>query len=344
MNLICWNCRGLGAPRAVHEMTKMVRKVNPLVLFLSETKKKSTEMEWLRYQWRYDNCLAVDSVGRGGGLALLWMSEVHLEVKFFSAQHIDVNIGGSNETTRWRFTGFYGSPEVSLRHRSWDLLRQLKNQSSLPWLCAGDFNEILVDDEKIGGLLRPTRQMEGFRQVIHECDFLEVPFSGPKFTWSRGRGSRMILERLDRGFATDSFFKLFPMTGEEHIPAVFSDHALLLFTITNFQEQVRRQKRAFRFENMWLRHSGCRETIIDSWRSNKVTDFKSLAKEVKHCGERLTKWNTDVFGNIKHKINKKEEELRKLLFAIKSTKGADNIDQCRREIAELYIRKEVLWK
>ena len=51
-----------------------------------------------------------------------------------------------------------------------------------------------------------------------------------------------------------------------------------------------------------------------------------------------------LFSNIKHKINKKEEELRKLLLAIKSTERADNIDQCRREIVELYIREEVLWK
>ena len=74
----------------------MVRKFNPLVLFLIETKKKSTEMEWLRARWHFDNCLAVDSVGRGGGLALLWMNEVRLEVKSFSVQHIDANVSDSN--------------------------------------------------------------------------------------------------------------------------------------------------------------------------------------------------------------------------------------------------------
>ena len=84
MTLVCWNCQGLRAPRAVHETTKMVRKYNPQVLFLIETKKKSTEMEWLRSRWHYDNCFAVDSVGRGGGLALLWMNDVQVEVMSFS--------------------------------------------------------------------------------------------------------------------------------------------------------------------------------------------------------------------------------------------------------------------
>ena len=86
----------------------------------------------------------MESVGRGGGLALLWMTKVQVEVKSFSVQHIDVNFGDSNGANVWRFTGFYGSLEVSQRNRSWDTLRQLKNQSSFPWLCAGDFNEIFV--------------------------------------------------------------------------------------------------------------------------------------------------------------------------------------------------------
>ena len=80
MNLISWNCRRLEVLRAVHEVTKLVRKFNPQVLFLIETKRKSTEMEWLRSHWEFDNCFAVDSIGRGGGLALLWSNEAQMEV------------------------------------------------------------------------------------------------------------------------------------------------------------------------------------------------------------------------------------------------------------------------
>ena len=50
-------------------------------------------MEWLRSRWDYDNCFAVDCLGRGGGLALLWMNEAKVEVQSFSNQHIDATIG-----------------------------------------------------------------------------------------------------------------------------------------------------------------------------------------------------------------------------------------------------------
>ena len=34
---------------------------------------------------------------------------------------------------------------------SWDMLRQLNNKYSLPWICAGYFNELLRSSEKLGG-------------------------------------------------------------------------------------------------------------------------------------------------------------------------------------------------
>ena len=37
----------------------------------------------------------------------------------------------------------------------------------LPWLCFGDFNEIVSVEEKLGGALRLQKQMDDFREVIH---------------------------------------------------------------------------------------------------------------------------------------------------------------------------------
>ena len=205
MNLLCWNCWGLGNPRTVHELTKLVRRYNPLVLFLSETKRKSAEMERLRVIWGYDNCMVVDSIGKGGGLALLWMNEVCLEVLSFSNHHIDFKLGDPTCDETWKFTGFYGYPVAGDRWKSWNTLRRLFESHSLPWLCAGDFNEILYDNEKLGGVLRSTKLMENFRGVLNDCNLQEVSFCGPKFTWTRGKCPTMILERLDRRLANEEW-------------------------------------------------------------------------------------------------------------------------------------------
>ena len=57
------------------------------------------------------------------------------------------------------------------------MLRQLHNQISLPWLYTWNFNVIFYDDEKVGGALRPIRQIENFRQVLHDCNLNKVPFT-----------------------------------------------------------------------------------------------------------------------------------------------------------------------
>ena len=85
-------------------------------------------------------------------------------MKSFSHNHIDVLVGESDDQKRWRFTGFYNAPEVSERYESWDLLRRLKDDSMLSWLCVGDFNEIMDSEEKLGGVQRQLGKWKIFKR------------------------------------------------------------------------------------------------------------------------------------------------------------------------------------
>ena len=82
-----------------------------------------------------------------GGLAILWKEGFPLEVEKCSKNYIDTIINKGKENA-WRFTGFYEEPDTTKRHEVWFKLRALKNHGSLPWLCAGDFNEIVQQSEK----------------------------------------------------------------------------------------------------------------------------------------------------------------------------------------------------
>ena len=107
----------------------------------------------------------------------------------------------------------------------------------MPWLCVGDFNEITYDAEKLGGALRPIRQMATFRQVLSNCNLHEVPVSGPKFTWFKGRGPNVIMERLDRGVANEAWLSRFPTVFEVHLVTPLSNHVPLLFHVSDQQEE-----------------------------------------------------------------------------------------------------------
>ena len=75
----------------------------------------------------------------------------------FSQHHICGGIGEGD--CNWRFVGIYGSAKKEEKYRTWDLIRYINTQSDLPLLFSGDFNEILSNEEKVGGVERVRRDM-----------------------------------------------------------------------------------------------------------------------------------------------------------------------------------------
>lgn len=103
----------------------------------------------------FKNAIWVDCRGEGrrraGGLGLLWDNELDFDLLSYSQNQVDGSIQNVVDKKRWRFTGFYGYPEESKNDISWNLLAMLKDQCPIPWLCGGDFNEILLASKKKGG-------------------------------------------------------------------------------------------------------------------------------------------------------------------------------------------------
>ena len=107
---------------------------------------------------------------------------MNVDVQTFSPRHIDAIIDHGVDNA-WRFTGFNGDPETTNRENSWSLLRTLSIRFNLPWVCIGDFNEILFIDEKQGWFDRPERQMQGFCDALDFCRLKDISFNDFPFTW-----------------------------------------------------------------------------------------------------------------------------------------------------------------
>ena len=114
MNYIRWNCHGLGQARAVLELTEMVKKQSPTIIFLMETRSKESFLKNLRSKLELDNVHIVTRLNIGGGLALYWKKGIDLHVLDLSPSHIDAVINPGVDDT-WRFTGFYGNPVTANR-------------------------------------------------------------------------------------------------------------------------------------------------------------------------------------------------------------------------------------
>ena len=73
MNLLAWNCRGLGLDSTVGELRDLIRSYNPAVAFLCETKNRARAKEKIKWSLGFWNGVAVDCVGQSGGLALCYL-------------------------------------------------------------------------------------------------------------------------------------------------------------------------------------------------------------------------------------------------------------------------------
>ncbi|KAK5812073.1 hypothetical protein PVK06_027472 [Gossypium arboreum] len=126
-----------------------------------------------------DGCLTVNSDGRSGGLAMLWMEGIDVAIQNYYSHHIDSLIS---------FVDVLGRVERSVRE---DLI------------MVGDFNAIANDDKKEGGRRKSRVSMKEFCDVLEELCLVDVKTTKGWFTWVNNReGNTMVKERLDRKLVT----------------------------------------------------------------------------------------------------------------------------------------------
>jgi hypothetical protein len=107
----------------------------------------------------YNGCLAMNSEGRSGGLALFWSTNLSCVcLQSLCTNFIDVKIK-EDSGKLWRAIFVYGKPRTELRYVFWNRLRFLKAQWDGPWACIGDFNGDLSLDEHSSVCGRGQAQM-----------------------------------------------------------------------------------------------------------------------------------------------------------------------------------------
>ena len=119
----------------------------------------------------------------------------------------------------------------------------------LPWICVGDFKEIIKVEEKVGGVLRRERLMIEFREALDFCGFRDIGFVGSTFTWYNNRINEMVTWiRLDRGVAIPSQSQLIPTVRVHHVEGSLLDHCPLWIRSNDENIRFYKRNRPFRFE------------------------------------------------------------------------------------------------
>ena len=344
---LTWNCRGLGSPRAENALKGVVRIERPHFAFLSETKLKGREWNTIKRKLNFPNFLGVDCSGEGrhrsGGLAMFWGDEINLTLLSCSLNHMDFRVEEENGR-HWRLTGMYGYPEEENKAKTWDLMKTLSRDTSLPWLCFGDFNCIAAHEEKRGGPMKNQREIDGFRDALNACHFSSLWFEGHPYTWSNNRVDiDNTQERLDRVLVTEAWQDMFPRSKTEHLPKRRSDHVPIKILIQGAAEGVSsnvKRRRGFKFEKTWLRDEKCRDVVKDAW---QLIPSNSIRGKLALCANKLRGWSMKRPANFKSEIEKRREVMRTLGAKEPTKHTIDDLKRMDNEIDELEKCEEVYW-
>ena len=346
MNLMSWNCRGLGNLQTVKALEKAINKEEPIIVFLMETKSNREWMNYVKDRCKMKHGLIIPSEGKSGGLALMWREGIKVDVQTYSQSHVDALVDGGADIGWWHFTGFYGNPDTAKRPESWAKLRHLKGTSTLPWLTMGDFNEVSCALEKEGGSERPRQQMKNFNETINFCGLRDLGFNGSKFTWIYQRkDGTQIKERLDRAMATPGWMNLFPEAKLYHLSSSVSDHNPLVLHLVRKKNRNKKPKKTFRFESMWLRDQRCEELVKAAWEEGKVTSTGStLGNCLGKCHASLEAWNKTEFGHVGRKVAELQKRLEWIELQQSSPEINNELMRTRVDLNSWLDKEDDMWR
>ena len=246
----------------MNELREMTKKYAPSMLCVLETQVHKSRVEGLKSTLSYNNAVAVSSSGRSGGLGIFWNNGIKIEILPYSQYHINTIITEAG-CESWRLTCIYGEAQTGERFKTWDMLKHINSSSSLPWLCIGDFNEVLHRTEHDGVQERSYSQIARFREMVDVCGLCDLGYEGRSWTYEKKvAGGSYCRVRLDRALATPDWNALFPLATVLHRAAAASDHGPILLQWRQEPEDRRSKgKKRFHYEisgsRMRSSHLGC---------------------------------------------------------------------------------------
>ncbi|KAH0666246.1 hypothetical protein KY285_027452 [Solanum tuberosum] len=246
----------------------------------------------------------------------------------------------------FRVTTVYARCSALERLELWEDLEHIAAQPSSPWLVGGDFNTIVDESEKLGGLPVTQHEMADFAACINVCALNELKFVGSCYTWWNGRiENDCIFKRLDRVLGNNEFMQLLPNSEVHHLIRQGSDYAPLHVMCDDSQEQV---VKPFRFLNFWTKHKDFMKIVEESW-IEEITGspFFIVHSKLKRTKTTLSKWSKETFGNIFQKIATMEDVVKTKEVQLEISPTIENRSSLNKAEAELkrYLHiEEEYWK
>ncbi|XP_075098996.1 uncharacterized protein LOC142175889 [Nicotiana tabacum] len=297
-----------------------------------------------RYKRRLNMETAYTNIN--GQIWLFFNAVVEWELVEDIEQQVTVRVFYHDLGQHMMMTFVYAKCSAMERLDLWDHLYYLASDMELPWLVGWDFNVLLHEDEKIGGLPVHPPEYKNFAFCVNSCGLFEQGYKGSPFTWWNGRSNgECIFKRLDRIFVNLPFQNMLPTIEVEHLIRTGSDHAPLLMTCG---VQTTKFVKPFNFLKFWTKHSTFMNVVRQNWEASFIGDqFLMFKQNIKRVKAALSKWNRETFGDIFKQLAILEDIVRvkEMLFEEEpTTENRIVLQKAQSELKKYLNIEEQYWK
>ena len=342
MRILSWNCKGLGNSSTVQHGKKIAQHWNPDFLFLLETRLQDGRGTKILSNWGFTGTTEVARIGLSGGLALGWHSEFRVKVCLKNQHFIHIEVVDPVGDI-FALTFIYGHPILVHRKKVWDELLGIGTCINHKWICIGDFNQVLSEEDKF--TFKPNI-IPGNMDLLHTISnlaLIPIAAKGLSYTWmNKRKGADFVMEHLDKAFANIEWLDTHLASLVTNLPIIASDHEPI---ILDTNPRTLFKHRPFRFEWMWNSHPDCPSLVKNAWKDKIPSGSHAfcLTKKLENVRDRFKVWNKQSFRVLDKQILVKKEELRKAQENIHSLQDVLTESKLREQLEDLMDREQIMW-
>ena len=335
--ILSWNVRGLNGGNKRLRVRNLLSQWKVDIVCLQESKLELIMNSLVQSLWRcpYVEWCHVASNGASGGILIMWDRRVVSKLEVCLGSFVATcSFRNVDDGLVWAFVGVYGSNRGNLRRLLWEELAGLMSLWEMPWCIGGDFNVTLYHSEGSGGA-RTRRAVTAFTEFTADQGHMNLPLSGRVSTWS----NKLSWFGLDRFLVYPEWELSYPSLVQKKLLHVCSNHTPILLAMGCMQYG----KRSFKFENMWLKEEEFVENVRNWWGSFSFVGSPSfvLAKKLRALKGEITRWNFEVFGNVRARNKAWVEELE-MLDSTEEGRGLSEEEKERRRVLATDLEASLL--
>lgn len=143
---------------------------------------------------------------------------------------------------------------------------------------------------------------------------------------------------MNRGLATKEWLEMFPDAEVQVLEVSTSDHMPLMLHLHK-QVYARKQNR-FRFENLWIKETECRNLIHRCWSDNQGAE---LTYKLVRCCARLEEWGGRLIKDMKNKFLQFRSEMQRLRTR-RDREGVYQYGKARWQYLKLLEKQKTFWR